>query len=369
MGSSLVAAQTMALVHMPTSLYEPPACRREYTVQRAVREQKSRYSMKDHVPPLGTITYFDTPSGNTLRAYRSRPPSAVEEIATAILFPPGMWLPSAWNEVVAELNVRGITTYVIELPGDWPGYSKKSVKACVKAGAYSTLDGLLAEICFPVVHALRSSQGANASLLPIFLGGWAFGNRLARAAAWLRPNLFAGVIIASANHTTPPQKLQRQMFSCILDLKFGIGSSKYRARKFASVFMHVDPKAEVDAAQMPAGALVDFSASFVLPAGKAVTAAFAAAGDEWIYAGGLPMLVLQGAHDRLSPRDESGLTYKQERPDQVTLVELEAGHWCIAEQPQQCGCAIAKFVKTHATTSSPPLRTASSVSYDVSMAG
>jgi len=358
----------MALVRMPTSSCEPPVVCREYTVQRAVREQKRQYSVSDHVPPLGTITYFDTPSGSTLRAYRSRPPSGVEELATAILFPPGMWLPSAWNEVVAELNVRGITTYAIELPGEWPGYSKKSVKACVKAGTYSTLDSLLSEICFPVVHVLRSSQGENANPLPIFLGGWAYGNRLARAAAWLRPQLFAGVIIASAGHTTPPQKLQRQMLACMLDLKFGFGSSKYRARKFATVFMHVDPNTKVDAAQIPAGTFVDFSASFVLPAGKAVTAAFAAAGDEWVYAGGLPMLVLQGAHDRLSPRDKSGLAYKQASPEQVTLVELEAGHWCIAEQPQECGRAIAKFIKAQATTPSPPLRTASSVSYDLSMA-
>ena len=177
-----------------------------------------------------------------------------------------------------------------------------------------------------IAAVIQSIGGGPATLV-----GHAFGSRIARVVATDHPELVKAVILLAAEerHPAPPDVLHAQLMSYDPSL-----SVEVRQRVIQKAFFATgnDPSAwqggwyrKVTRTQMAAN--------------------HGTKTEEWAAAGTAPMLLLQGAEDKISP-PENARRFKQQYGARVTLVEIShAAHAMLPEQPQAIAEAIVKFLQ------------------------
>jgi pimeloyl-ACP methyl ester carboxylesterase len=168
------------------------------------------------------------------------------------------------------------------------------------------------------------------SAAPAIVGGWAYGNRVARMLATQRPELVRGLVLIAAGGKFPPEPGVFESLRAYQDKSLPIEKRAEIGRKvlygpnttIATSDMRID---DVSAATIKAQSLTPSPSTPV---------------DSWWGGGKVPMLVLQGLHDVIAPL-QNGRSLKQDYPDRVTLVEFpDLGHAMARERPDLVANAI-----------------------------
>jgi pimeloyl-ACP methyl ester carboxylesterase len=69
--------------------------------------------------------------------------------------------------------------------------------------------------------------------------------------------------------------------------------------------------------------------------------------EHWWHGGSAPILVVQGAEDRVAP-PANALRLREEFPERVTVeIVPRAGHALLSEQPDRVSAAIVSFLRKH----------------------
>ena len=177
-----------------------------------------------------------------------------------------------------------------------------------------------------IAAVIKSVCGGQATLI-----GHAFGGRIARIVATDHPDLVKAVVLLAAEERrpTPPDVLHAQLMSYDPTL-----SVEVRQRLIQKAFFATgnDPSAwqggwyrKVTRVQMAANHSTQL--------------------EEWAAAGTAPVLILQGAEDKIAPL-ENARRFKQRYAARVTLVEIShAAHAMLPEQPQAIAEAIVNFLR------------------------
>jgi pimeloyl-ACP methyl ester carboxylesterase len=182
------------------------------------------------------------------------------------------------------------------------------------------------EDCSLDIAAILEAEGCG----PALLVGHAFGNRVSRLLATIRPGLVKGVVLVAANvgHAPSPPKVREAIRSSANPAL--PKETRLEALKFAFFAPGNDPTGWLE------GWYPD------------VLAAQRVAGDKTARtkdyaAGSAPVLYLQPDYDPLAHADDAK-EYKAALGDRVTVVVIpNASHAAIAEQPTFIAGEIAKF--------------------------
>ena len=166
---------------------------------------------------------------------------------------------------------------------------------------------------------------------PATLVGHAFGSRIARTVATDHPQLVKVLVLLAAEERqpTPPDILHAELMSYDPNL-----SAEARKRVIQKAFFAKDN----DPGLWQAG--WHRKVTRMQMAANHVTQA-----EEWLAAGTVPILLLQGTEDKLAP-PENARQFKQRHGKRVTLVEIaNAGHAMLPEQPEAIAEAIISFLQ------------------------
>jgi pimeloyl-ACP methyl ester carboxylesterase len=183
----------------------------------------------------------------------------------------------------------------------------------------------LRDIAADVAAAIDATKAA-----PAIVGGWAYGNRVARMLATQQPDLVRGVVLIAAGGKFAPAPGVFESLRAYQDKSLPIEKRAEIGRRIlygpnttiSTTDMRID---EVSADTVKAQSLVPSTSTPV---------------DSWWGGGRAPMLVVQGLHDAIAPV-ENGRSLKQEYPDRVTLVEFpDLGHSMARERPDLVSNAI-----------------------------
>jgi pimeloyl-ACP methyl ester carboxylesterase len=176
-----------------------------------------------------------------------------------------------------------------------------------------------------VVAALEATGAA-----PAIVGGWAYGNRVARKLASEWPKLVRGVVLIAAGGKFAPAPGVFEGLRTYQDKRLPIEKRADAARK---IFYGPDSNVSITDMHMD-----EVSATTIRTQSSAATL------ESWWAGGTAPMLVLQGLHDVVAP-PENGRSLKQDYPDRVTLVEFpDLGHAMARERPDLVSNAIINWV-------------------------
>lgn len=167
---------------------------------------------------------------------------------------------------------------------------------------------------------------------PAIVVGNAFGNRVARFLATERPDLVTAVVLACAGGEVPPDPEAAAALGDFLDESLSEAERLDGARRALFAPGHEVPPAFIDAGRTTVAARAQMAATRAEPA------------DRWLAGGSVPMLVVQGAQDRIAP-PENGHRLRERWPDRVEVVDVpHAGHAVLNEQPDAVADAIIDFV-------------------------
>ena len=166
---------------------------------------------------------------------------------------------------------------------------------------------------------------------PAILVGHAFGGRIARIVTTDHPHLVKAVVLLAAEERqpTPPDILHAELMSYDPNL-----SAEVRKRVIQKAFF---AKAN-DPGRWQEGwhrkvTRMQIAANHATQAGA------------WLAAGTTPILLLQGAEDKLAP-PENARRFKHQHGQRVSLVEIpNAGHAMLPEQPAAIAEAIISFLQ------------------------
>ncbi|MEE4235820.1 MAG: alpha/beta hydrolase [Anderseniella sp.] len=225
-------------------------------------------------------------------------------------------------------GIRGYIALGTELQSLGLGVAGMNPRGC--GGSQASLENLtLRDLANDVIDVLSVLCDA-----PILLIGHAGGNRVARMAATMRPDLITGVVLLAAGGMVPPDQDAQVALSQIMSGSVGRAERHklYRTALFAPGSKIPDDYFEVS----------DRSVEF----GRAFSAALKATpvGDWWA-GGSCPILVIQGLQDRIAP-PANGYHLKAEFPDRVEVVDLDgAGHALCSEKPREIAALIAAFAR------------------------
>lgn len=166
---------------------------------------------------------------------------------------------------------------------------------------------------------------------PAILVGHAFGSRIARIVAAEHPALVQAVVLLAAEERqpSPPDILHAQLMSYDPNLPAEIRKRVIQKAFFAKAN---DPGRWQEGWHRKVTRM-QMAANHATQAGA------------WLAAGTVPILLLQGAEDKLAP-PENARQFKQQHGQRVTLVEIaNAGHAMLPEQPEAIAEAIISFLQ------------------------
>jgi pimeloyl-ACP methyl ester carboxylesterase len=188
------------------------------------------------------------------------------------------------------------------------------------------VDGVgLRDIAADVAAAIEATRSA-----PAIVGGWAYGNRVARMLATERPQLVRGLVLIAAGGKFPPAPGVFESLRDVQDKNLPIDKRAEIARKIA-----YGPNTNISIADMR----LDDSSAATIKA-QSIAPSPSTPVESWWAGGKAPMLVLQGLHDVIAP-PQNGRSLKQDYPDRVTLVEFaDLGHSMVRERPDLIANAI-----------------------------
>jgi pimeloyl-ACP methyl ester carboxylesterase len=167
---------------------------------------------------------------------------------------------------------------------------------------------------------------------PAFVIGNAFGNRVARYLASDRPDLVTAVILVCAGGEVPPDPQATTAMLKFLDESL---SQDERLEAASQAFFAQGHAA--DAAFIDPGRTAIASSSQIAATGSEED-------DNWLAGGSAPMLVVQGAEDKIAP-PENGHRLQARWPDRVEVIDIHhAAHAVLSEQPEAVAQAVIEFV-------------------------
>lgn len=184
------------------------------------------------------------------------------------------------------------------------------------------------EDCSNDIAAIIEEDGNG----PALMVGHAFGNRVSRLLATIRPDLVTGVVLVAANvgHAPSPPKVREAIRnSANVTLPDEVRLEALRYAFFApgndAVPWLKDWHPEVLAAQRFAGDQTSRQIDYL--------------------SGRVPVLYMQPSHDPLAHADDA-VEYKQALGDRLTVVKIpQSSHAAIAEQPAFIAAEIGAFAK------------------------
>ncbi|WP_371396689.1 alpha/beta fold hydrolase [Fretibacter rubidus] len=230
---------------------------------------------------------------------------------------------SDFNELVTALNAQGYRTLAVEHGGI--------------NGAPTVEAADMALLAFPLIKALEHDGYMNDTETFAFIGH-GFGNRIVRAASdyyariegTLRPN---AVVLLTAGGATDVAPEMQEVLDQIFDPRV-----PFKARKTA---MQNALFAEGDT--IPDHWTRGWHTQTAVLQRRAKTNKI----EQWENAGGVPMLVVQPAQDRIAPKSDAGDYLAAKFPDQVTLTVVEdAGHALLPERPDAVAKAVIDYLAT-----------------------
>ncbi|MCA1568244.1 MAG: alpha/beta hydrolase [Acidobacteria bacterium] len=249
-----------------------------------------------------------------------------------------------FGDVVIEAHIRGSGETIVLIPGqgfsadsfsalarrlDKAGYRTVAINPRGIEGSRGPLEKLTLKDYAGDVAAVVEALG----LRRVHVLGHAYGNRVARTLASVRPDLVQTVILLAAGGRVgmlpEASKASERLVKGKLTEK-----EKLEAMRVIFFASNSDPS--------PWANLKEWK-----DASKAQLAAMKATPVEtWWSGGSAPMLVVQGLEDKIAPPG-NGHALREEFGERVTLVELrDAGHALIIEQPEAITKAISAFLKS-----------------------
>ncbi|MEH6570200.1 MAG: alpha/beta hydrolase [Halioglobus sp.] len=237
---------------------------------------------------------------------------------TILLFPSAGRPASDFNELVTALQQAGYSTIAVEPRGMRDDSGLDS--------ADTSLFDLADDIA-----AITANEGVEKHLLI----GHAYGNRVVRAYATRHTSASLGVVLLAAGGSAP------------IDPKYNAALSKsfwtfmpdwWREGQIRSAFFAGDNP-------VPDYWMGGWSTQAALLAGRTKLKPKA---QEWLHAGGVPMLVVQAMQDKIAPPEHAARVIKTALGDRVEVVEIDnAGHAMLSEQPAQVHAAVIAFANKH----------------------
>jgi pimeloyl-ACP methyl ester carboxylesterase len=225
-------------------------------------------------------------------------------------------------------GIRDYAELCLEL--DARGYSTMGINPRTSGASSGPVEGLtFQDLAIDVIDVIE-----RVGVGPVLLAGHAGGNRIARMAATLRPELFFGIVLVAAGGKVPPDPEAMEAMRGIASDSLS-GDELINAVKTA----FLAPTSEVGDAYLKLG---DRSPTFL----KAfITAIETTPAEEWWAGGGARMLVIQGKQDRMAPV-ANGHQLRDQFPDRVHCVDLDdAGHALHLEKPDEVSRLIAEFAR------------------------
>ncbi|MHA2048832.1 MAG: alpha/beta fold hydrolase [Promethearchaeota archaeon] len=223
---------------------------------------------------------------------------------------------STYDEFTPFLNKAGYKTIAINLRGI--------------AGSKGPLEDITLHDLANDVAGVIKSLSKN----PVHVGGWAFGNRVARCLAEDHPQLVKTLtLLAAGGRATPdPEAMKNlgKLFNTNLPNKERMEAARL------SLF---SPSTDADTVYraMRGGRSWPIATSAHSKANQ-ITSVM-----EWWNGGTAPMLVIQGRDDLIAV-PENGEILKKDNGERVTLVNIEnAGHSLVREKPNQIADEMISF--------------------------
>jgi pimeloyl-ACP methyl ester carboxylesterase len=210
------------------------------------------------------------------------------------------------------------------------GYSVIGINPRSCGASSGPLEGLaFADLATDVIDVIE-----QLGLATVLLAGHAGGNRVARMAATLRPELFSGIVLVAAGGKVPPEA---DAMAAMRRMSDGGLSKDELAVAVKTAFLA--PGSDIpDAYIEPGDRSSDFQKAFIAAIGTTPA-------ETWWAGGGLHMLVIQGKQDRIAPIG-NGHQLRDQFPDRVHCVDLEnAGHALHLEKPDEVSRLIAEFAR------------------------
>ncbi len=269
-------------------------------------------------PAIGALEFAIAQDEARIAYYDSGPKGARAVVLLASL---GRSV-SDFNELAIALNDAGFRTVAVEMRG--VGRSAPIPKA----------EPTLYDLGDDVEAAINHVGVSSAERVDII--GHAFGNRLARAFAAARPDRVNRIALIAAGGAQDlakaPEALQALKNSFDGDLP---EAERHAAIRFA--FFANDNLAPDFWLNGWHGEAARFQSRAVRRTPE----------DKWRAAGGeAPILIIQGAEDRIAPAGIASDLLKSEFPERVQVVTVDdAGHALLPEQPTAIAGALIAFLK------------------------
>lgn len=225
-------------------------------------------------------------------------------------------------------GIRGYVALGAELQSLGLGIAGMNPRGC--GGSQASLDDVtLGDLAQDVINVLSA-----VCVVPTLLIGHAGGNRVARMAASMRPDLIKGVVLLAAGGMVPPD---REAQAALSQLISGNADRAERLRLYRIAMFAPASVIPYEYLDVP-----DRSVEF----GRAFAAALEATPvSNWWSGGSCPILVIQGLQDRIAP-PANGHHLKTEFPDRVEVVDLDgAGHALCTERPREIAALVADFAR------------------------
>lgn len=246
----------------------------------------------------GAIEYFASGSGPSV-----------------LLLPSFARAASDFNELATALNRAGYRTLAVQPRG-------------VGRSALGRYGATLHDFAHDVVSVLKAENIA----VPVTIVGYAFGNRVARAAAENFPERVDRLVLLSAGGEAPtPPEAGRRVGVAL----FGFWSERARHQAISQAFFAEGQRvpAHWETGWYPLTGLIQTRAVALTP--------FA----EWGDGGKARVLIVQALSDRLAP---PALAHRmlERHPARVTWREIEgAGHAMLPEKPDQIASELLAFLR------------------------
>jgi pimeloyl-ACP methyl ester carboxylesterase len=237
---------------------------------------------------------------------------------TVVLLPALGRAASDYDPLVETLNAARYRSVAVDLRG--------MGRSAGPAWARLTLHDFARDVAQVVQEEVRGR--------PVHVIGRALGNRVARALAADHPALVRSVVLLGAGgHVEPPRRLM---------LRYALLCSRWSPRTVRRRVMEETLCAPGN--RLPDG--LDYPAP-VRALWQQARAARRTRREDWWSGGSAPILVIQGADDRVAP-PANALRLREEFPERVTVeIVPRAGHALLPEQPERVSSAILAFLRKH----------------------